>query len=44
MNMIKEMIIEADMRTKKLREDGRDVDELRVLIFRRRLPFRILIL
>ena len=31
MNMIKEMIIEADMRTKKLREDGRDVDELRVL-------------
>jgi len=31
MNMIKEMIIEADMRTRKLREDGRDVDELRVL-------------
>ena len=24
--VIKEMIIEADMRTKKLREDGRDVD------------------
>lgn len=31
MNKIKEMMIEVDMKSKKLREDGRDLDELRVL-------------
>lgn len=31
MNKIKEMMIEVDMKNKKLREDGRDLDELRVL-------------